>query len=171
MASTRLMTAVAAVAALVIVAGVIVATSLPGGNGSPTCTKCFGTEPIVDIVSPVLGNATSSVNQNRTLDVQAGKSAVLEIDVYPTIPVNVTLEFSSVLVYSTSGTTSGSGALPSALFQPNTLSIKQNSKGVSSLTITVPELATRGTYDTVVSAVNNQNSTEVWGLYFQLVVK
>ena len=172
LASSKVLTAAALVAAAaVVVAGAFTLTASFGGHGTSTCAPCFQTEPIIDIVSPALGNATSSVNQNRTFDLQAGTSAVLEIDVYPTISVNLTLEFSTVLVYPSSGTTASSGALPRAVFQPGTLSISPNSKGISSMTITAPQLATKGTYDSVVSAVNDQNATEVWGLYFQLVVR
>jgi hypothetical protein len=171
MAPNKTMVAGALAGAAVIVAAVVLVSAPLVGSNTPTCTQCFQTEPIVDIVSPSLGNATSSVNQNRTIDMQAGTSAVLEIDVYPTISVNLTLEFGTVLAYSTAGTSSSTGVLPTALFQPSTLTIGSNSKGASSMTVTVPQLATKGTYDSVVSAVNLQNSSEVWGLYFQLVVK
>lgn len=168
---SRILVAGSAALALAIIVVAVVVLGLPtGGNNGTTCSKCFQTEPIVDIISPSLGNATRSVNENRTIDVQAGTSSVIEIDVYPTIAVNVTLGFTSVLA-NPSGTATSPGLLPGAAYQPTSLSIAENGKGVSMMTITVPATAVKGTYDSVVTAVNDQNTSEYWGLYFQLVVQ
>lgn len=162
---------VAAALAVVIAAAAIGFWVIPlsrGTTSTTTCPQCFRQEPIVDILSPVLGNSTSTSNQNRTIEMQAGTSNVFEIDVYPTFGVNMTMGFRSVLVYSTSG---GAGALPSASFQPMYLSLSANTKGVTYLTLQVPQSAAKGTYDSVVLATNNSDNSEVWGLYFQVVVK
>lgn len=140
------------------------------GGGTTTCPTCSNGEQIVDILMAVLGDSTSSQNQNRTISMQAGTSGIFEVDVYPTANADLTMQFRATFVYSTSGSTT-SGAIPTASFQPADLSIAANAKGVTYMTLVVPESALKGTYAAVVSAVDDTNSSNVWGLYFQLVVK
>lgn len=162
---------VAAAGIAIIIAAAAAVILIPPSKGSPsTCAQCFQTEPIVDVVSPSLGNAGSSVNPNRIINMSAGSSRVLEIDVYPTIAVNVSLGFTTLLAYA-SNASSGSGALPSVSYNPETLQMGVNAKGVSYATIAVPAQAAKGTYDSVFTVTNVANSSETWGLYFQLVVQ
>lgn len=140
------------------------------GTGSTTaCGTCFQAEPVVDIVMPALGTSGNFSNPNRIVNVSVGESRTFEVDLYPTAALTFDMSFGSYQISAgTEGSTSGSGADITASFQPSTLNIGANQKGVTYMTITVPTGVAKGTYDGVASATNHSNSSEVWGLYFEI---
>jgi hypothetical protein len=163
----------AAVAAAAVVALALVASFelgfFPSPHGSSTttvCSSCNFQEPVVDVIMPAIGSSGNYSNPNRVVNLTLGGSETFEVDIYPTVGISVMMLFSSVL---TSITAQGSGNI-TATFQPSTLAVGANSKGVTMMTVSVPASAAEGTYDGVVSAQSQGNSSEVWGLYFQLVV-
>lgn len=137
-----------------------------GGASSTTCASCGFEEPVVDVIMPAIGSSGNASNPNRTVNMTLGSSQAFEVDVYPTIPLNFTMSFSAVLM-SASG---GSSEVPSASFVPGSVDVAANGKGVTTMTIVVPSSAAAGSYDAVVSALNIDNNSQVWGLYFQLQV-
>lgn len=167
----------AAVAAALIVVALAAAFELgvvPLGGRHPSSTTCMGCgqqETVVDVIMPYFGTAGNTTNPDRVVNMTQGSSRTLEVDVYPTSGLGFVLGFSSLLVTQAPGTGSqGSTAQLSAFFQPSSLTVGANAKGVAFMTVTVPATAIRGTYDAVVSATNQGNSSQVWGLYFEIDV-
>jgi hypothetical protein len=162
--------AAAAVSIIALAAAFELGVFAPGGRTTTSCPQCFQTEPILDVVMPVLGNSTSPTNPNLTVNMTAGTTRSFEVDLYPTIDVNVTMGFSSFLVSASSGGAHASAGEPSARFLPGNLTLRANGKGTTYLSLTIPGDAEPGTYSSVVSAVDDTNSSNVWGIYFQLLV-
>ncbi len=165
-----------ALAVIVVVAAIGVASSaelgvLPpggGGAGTSTCTACTQQEPVVDVIMPALGSSGNFSNPNRQLNMTAGETKTFEVDVYPTAPLGFTMDF-VVLAPGSGGQQGGPGI--EASFNPQVLTVGANSDGTTQMTLSVAQSASRGTYDVVVSATNTSNSTEVWGLYFEVSVQ
>ena len=144
-----------------------------GGGGVPTrttsCRTCFQGEPVVDVVMPLLGTSGNSTNPNRVINLSLGETKTFEVDIYPTVGLSFEMSFRSVLVSrSSAGSSSGAGANITAAFQPPTLTLGANEKGSTFMTISVPAGAAKGAYDAVVSATSRSNSSDVWGLYFEI---
>lgn len=160
------------VAALIVVA-LVAAFELglvPLGGGPPSSTSCPGCAQqttVVDVIMPYLGTGANASNPNRVINMTQGSVRTFEVDVYPTSALSVELGFNSIPV--SSGTSSG--GVPSAVFQPPSVSIEANGKGTTEMTVTVPAAAAPGAYDTVVSATNQINGSQVWGLYFEIDVR
>lgn len=143
---------------------------LPAGQGrtsSTPCMNCGFKEPVVDLIMPAIGSSGNSSNPDRSINMSLGASKSFEVDLYPTLAVNFSMDF-AVLVSPGGG--SSTAYSPSATFQPQTLEVGANAKGATTMTISVPNSAEGGTYYVVVSALNVDNSSQVWGLYFQLQV-
>jgi hypothetical protein len=141
-----------------------------GVRSTTSCPQCFQTEPILDIVMPVLGNSSSPINPSLTINMTAGSTKSFEVDLYPTFDVMVTMGFTAIPVSTSGGGPQSNASQPSATFLPSNLSLKSNGEGRTYLSLTVPRSAAPGTYSTVISAVDSRNSSNFWGLYFQLRV-
>lgn len=160
----------AAVAVGVIAIGAAVASGfLPtaGGGVHTSCTSCTQ-GPIVDVIMPALGSSGNFSNANRTVNMSAGGSKALEVDVYPTVQMEFSMSF-DVLLSPGSGAQTGTPKIAAA-FNPQNVTAGANEKGTTLLTLTVSPSAPAGTYDVVVSAANQSNSSQVWGLYFEVSV-
>ena len=171
---SRWTTAAAALAVIAIIAVAILSSGAlsptPKGTqgGSTTCTDCFIQEPVVDIIMPALGSLGNSSNPNRVVAMTAGTSRTFEVDIYPTIGTNFTMGFSALLI-AAAGASPPVGSV-TASFQPTHLELGPNQKGVTLMTVVVPNSTSTGSYDAVVSATDLANGSYVWGLYFQIVV-
>lgn len=167
--------------AAVVVAVLVVASAVsyvefgswPFGGTTSDCpnnshSQCFYQQPVVDIILPVIGSSGNSSNPNRFVNLTAGSSTVFEVDVYPTIPLNVSLSFSSYLLNGGVSSGATTGGAPEAVFEPSHLSIPANGRGISLMDITIPGGTGTGTYAAVITATNVSNSSETWGLFFQL---
>lgn len=142
-----------------------------GGTALGTSTTCTGCtqQPVVDVIMPLLGSSGNTSNPNRQVNLTVGSTAYFEVDVYPTEGLNFSMGFRAVMVAAPSGTSGGSGEMI-ATFSPPTLSVGANEKGATLMTVVAPGSAARGTYDVVVSVTDESNSSNVWGLYFQIVL-
>lgn len=162
--------------AVVAIAASVEFGSLPAGGGltrsaTSVCSSCFQQEPVVDIVMPALGSSGNISNPNRVVNMTLQETKTFQVDIYPTVGLGFDMAFRSLLVSPAPGTSpGGQEANLIAVFQPSSLSVGANAKGVTELTVSVPGNATRGTYDVVVSATNQGNSSQVWGLYFEVSV-
>ena len=160
----------AAVAIGVIAVGAAVASGfLPtaGGGVHTSCTTCTQ-GPIVDVIMPALGSSGNFSNTNRTVNMSAGESKTLEVDVYPTVPMEFSMTF-DVLLSPGSGAQTGTSKI-TATFNPQNVTAGANEKGTTLLTLAVSSSAPAGIYDVVVSAADRSNSSQVWGLYFEVSV-
>lgn len=163
------MVAAVVVAVAIVAAGAVVELgALPvGGNRSQMTTSL----PIVDVVMPLLGTSGNLTNPNRVVNMSLGETQTFEVDVYPTVGLVFEMSFRSLLVSGSSGAPSGGQAQNlTATFQPASLSVGANGKGVTEMSITVPANAAQGTYDVVVSATSQGDPSQVWGLYFEVSV-
>jgi hypothetical protein len=167
--------------AVVALAAVVASAELnawPFGQGGSGCPRggsqapCFYEEPVVDVIMPAVGSSGNTTNPNRVLNVTAGSDLTLEVEVYPTVALNASMSFSSYLVSVSGDGSSGmpGGDLPSATFQPSTLTIPAYGHGVTQMLLAVPAGTEPGTYAAVVTATDASNSTQSWGLFFQLEV-
>lgn len=161
-----------AVAVVVIVAaaasvqlGIIGRIGGPSGT-TTSCSTCFQHEPVVDVVMPALGSSGNTTNPNRQVNMTRGETKSFEVDVYPTIPLGFALSFDTVLSPGSQGATPAI----TASFQPQSMSVAANAKGAASMTVVAAQTAAKGVYDIVVSATNLANSSQVWGLYFEISV-
>lgn len=160
--------------AAVCVAAILLGTAAALGAGlfqtgsSSTCASC-SRAPVVDIVMPSLGTSGNFTNPNRAVNMTQGESKVFEVDIYPTVELGFEMSFRSVLVSASGGQAALSEPI-TATFLPSALSVGANEKGSTLVTVTVPGGAAKGTYDAVVSATDQSDSSEVWGLYFEIVV-
>ena len=161
--------AIAAVVLVAILQAAVWPTGESGRTGTTACETCSQVALVVDVVMPVLGTSGNLTNPNRVVNLSLGETKTFEVDVYPTAGLDFVMSFRSVLISGGSGgQSSGSGANITAYFQPSTLNVVANEKGATSMTVSVPQGAERGTYDAVVSATNRSNSSQVWGLYFEI---
>ncbi|HKT21499.1 MAG TPA: hypothetical protein VJR06_02580 [Nitrososphaerales archaeon] len=165
----RIAVVVALVAVFVVAASFEIGILPPGGRmtTTTTCTTCYP-EPVVDVVMPALGNSGNFTNPNRQINMTAGEAKTYEVDVYPTAPLGFSMSFNTVIAPGP-GSQSG-GPWIAASFVPQSMTVGANSKGSTMMTLTVDQSAARGTYDVVVSATNQSNGTQVWGLYFEISV-
>lgn len=135
------------------------------------CAGCGTDLTVVDVIMPYIGTADNVTNPNRVVNMTQGAAKTFEVDVYPTAPLSFVLSFNAFLVGTPAGQAgSGAGESPTATFQPTTLSVAANAKGVTSMTVVVPAAAAKGVYDAVVTATNAGNSSQGWGLYFEIQV-
>ncbi|MDE1857913.1 MAG: hypothetical protein KGI26_02435 [Thaumarchaeota archaeon] len=160
----------AAVAIGVIAIGAALASGiLPtlGGETHTSCTSCTQ-GPIVDVIMPALGSSGNFSNASRMVNMSAGESKAFEVDVYPTAPMEFSMSFNVLLAPGPGAQTATSKIV--AAFNPQNVTAGTNAKGTTLLTLTVSPTAPGGTYDVVVSAANQSNSSQVWGLYFEISV-
>ncbi len=133
----------------------------------------FIVQPVVDVIVPSLYTNQGSSNDNKPLNVTDGQVLTLAVNVYSTVSLNFTMEY-RVLSYSgetpNSSSANVSGSLASATFNPDTLSIQGDGNGATSLTLVFSATAVSGEYNTVVSAVNLDNSSQEWGDIIQVNV-
>ena len=160
--------AVAALGLLALAASVEMGLLPVGGGGSArVCSTCFSQEPVVDVIMPALG-ASGNFSSDRVINMTAGETRTFEVDVYPTIPLTCTMSLGTVLAPDAASQAPGSGV--GATFAPTSLTVATNGRGTTLMTLSVAQSAARGTYDMVVTATDASNSSEVWGLYFEISV-
>lgn len=122
--------------------------------------------PVVDVIIPSLVVSLSGGGGvNHPLNTSAGSTVTLEVDLYSTATAALNLTFHAYRL----------GNVPSTSdfvwhFDPQWLTVRPGSKGVSLLTLTIPPEAAPGAYNAVVSAVDSLNQTLVWGTFFQINV-
>jgi hypothetical protein len=137
-----------------------------------TGTNSFISEPVVDIILPSLFRETSTGGQNEPLNVTVGQTDTLAIRVYPNVNLNLTMVFKYYLLTSsfTSSVSNNSSQSILANFVPSNLNIKAGKMGNTSMTLQVSRTASVGQYAAVISALNLDNSSEVWGVLVQINV-
>jgi hypothetical protein len=141
------------------------ARSPTGGCSSSSAknAQCFVTEPVVDVIIPELASSTDkNGGVNEQLNVTSGRAVTLHVQIYPLAQINISLSFRAFL--SSSGNVSGI----TATFSPAQLSIRLNGNESSTVVLNVPQSAPSGVYPAVVSAQDVENSSWVWGSYFNI---
>lgn len=154
--------------------------------------SCFVEEPVGDVIIPKLSNSLGSNEvSNNVLNMTRGESLSLAVLVYPTINVNVTMELQlfppvesnvsatvTTSAYSSSNASSSSSAYGSnenssiaAKFNPIGMHIKAYGNSTTIMALSVSKDAIVGTYSAVVSAVDAENSSIVWGASFEINVQ
>ncbi len=181
---------------LVVVSGVVMYTFFlaplrsnnPPVSGSNCKNGCFVSEPVVDVIIPSLatthglGGAT-----NHMLNVTRGQTVPMNVEVYTTnVAINATMQLFIVPTSqgsnSSNGTTSSNtttsslisktgGAGITVRFNPANLSIRASSNESSVMTLSISSTAAEGYYDATVSAMDPDNSSYVWGTFFEINVQ
>ncbi len=124
-------------------------------------TTSFLNEPVVDVIIPSLFNNGA----NAPLNVSTGEHATLVVQIYPTVRLDALMKFQV-----DSSPLGGNNRSISATFDPSTLDIAAGSSGNTTMNIYVSKNATNGLYYSSVSAVNLENSSELWGNVVQIDV-
>jgi hypothetical protein len=129
----------------------------------------FPQEPVVDIIIPTLFRETAAGGINAPLNVTAGDAVQLTVQVYPTISLNVVMQFRYYSL-SNNETSSKTNSTIIATFNPSQLDIGADLRGNITMSLGIAQNATAGEYSAVVSAVDLKNATDVWGAIFQINV-
>ncbi len=154
----------------IIIASVAVydfATSQPQ-NVTPT--NSFLHEPVVDVIIPALFRQTSTGGVNSPLNMTPGESTNVIVQVYPTVNVNVTMQF-RYFSLSQNGSITGQNSTITGTFNPSKLNILSGKEGNTNLSLGISQSAQDGEYNAVISAIDTQNSSEVWGVILQVNVE
>lgn len=160
---------------LVIIATTVAVFDLltPPKSSQPSTSLPFIQQPVVDVIIPSLFRTQGSNNDNMPLNLTQGESMSLTVDVYTTVSLNLKFEF-QVLSYvgqssnGSSSVTEGNSSIVSVAFNPSSLAINGANKGTTNMTVTFSDYAGIGQYNSVVSVVNMNNSTQVWGDLIQI---
>ena len=152
---------------------IVVAASLVGyfllrptqTTSTTSCSSCFIQQPVVDVIIPELASKSDqNGGVNEMLNVSSGQTATLHVQIFTEQAVNVTLSFKSFIANANSSQTmTGS-------FSPPTLAASLNGNATSVLHIFISPDVPNGVYSAAVSAVGIQNSSWVWGDYFNINV-
>lgn len=161
--------ALIAVVLAIIAAGIAGATLL---NGSPnqTETNSFITQPVLDIIIPSLFHETSTGGINSPLNASAGQSISLTVQLFPSTNLNVSMQFRYFLMNSSSSSISpqGNASSLSAMFHPLDLTIAGGKTANVTMDLAISASTVKSHYTSVISAVNLQNSSQVWGVIMQI---
>ncbi|HXQ93506.1 MAG TPA: hypothetical protein VN739_10920 [Nitrososphaerales archaeon] len=133
-------------------------------------TNSFIQQPVVDILVPSLFRETSIGGQNVPLNITNGQSDSIVIQVYPTVDLNITMEFQYYLLSTNESSRSSDPGSISATFNPSNLRIDAGKTENTSMTLRVSPSAPLGQYNAVISAFNSANSSQVWGVIVQINV-
>jgi hypothetical protein len=168
-------------AALVAVLLAIVAAAIAGANlyfngnaSNQTTPNSFIIQPVLDIIIPSLFHESSTGGVNAPLNVSAGQSLSLSVQLFPITDLNVSMQFryfalneNSTVSFSSSNINQ-SGQPLAATFTPS--SVKLGAEHAVNLTmqLAISPDAMIGRYNTVISATNLQNSSQVWGVIVQI---
>ena len=154
------------IAIVVIIAAIVaypayVEASLLSKSDQPQCTTCNIEQPVVDVIIPKLYLPKSNVNSN--LNVTVGNVTTLEVDMYSAaqMPLNVSMKF--FIAFAPSGTSTMVAPI-TATFSPQQLTVQTTGKTVAHVTLTISQDAPQGIYSTTVSAMDNTNTSWVWGV-------
>lgn len=167
--------AIAIIIVLVVVVTTIAVVDIltPPRSGRSTTSLPFVVQPVVDVIVPALFNDQGSKNLNAPLNATGGQSITLSVSIYATIALNCKMEyqiFSLLGANSSNSTTSATSPLTSISFSPEILSIESGGKGTTNMTIIFSSSAIPGEYNSVLSAVNLDNSSQTWGDLIQVIV-
>lgn len=136
-------------------------------------TYSFVEQPVVDLIIPTLFKQQGSDSSNVPLNVTRGENVTLSIDIYATVNLTITMNYSIYLLSAPSGSSAAPGTNSTtvlASFNPQSLTVDTRAKGVVTMYLRVLSETPMGDYTAVVSAVNVNNSTQSWGDIFQINV-
>ena len=162
---------------LAIIAATIAGLTLLGSQGHQTQTESnsFIEEPVVDILIPALFRETSTGGINAPLNVSRGQSVSLTVQLYPTTSLNVSMLFRYFILgglnNNQTSTNQNSSQYLSAKFDPQILTIEAGKTVNTTMRLEISQAATKGQYNSVVSAVNLQNSSQIWGVIIQINIQ
>lgn len=137
----------------------------PRVSTTTNCTGCFIQQPVVDVVIPELASKTDqNGGVNEQLNVTAGETVSLHVQVFTEQAVNVTLSFRPFLP------SSNSSQMVIASFDPDSLVVPTLGNATSQLRLSFSPDLKPGVYSAAISAVANENSSWIWGDYFNFNV-
>ena len=137
-------------------------------------SNSFIQEPVVDILVPSLFERTPTGGQNEPLNVTTGQDIELVLQVYPTVNLNLSMEFRYYLLSATEAQNSSSdnsSQLISANFNPTSMRIASGKTANTTVSLQVSQTAPEGQYNAILSALNTDNSSEIWGVIIQINVR
>jgi hypothetical protein len=125
----------------------------------------FDQQPVVDVIIPSLFIQSPEGGVNGVLNLTAGQTKNLTIELYPTVPVNLSMEFRYFLLSGYTSLANETGVPPlHASFSPPVLVIGAEAEKNCSMHLSVSSAALLGPYTLVVSAVNSKNASQIWGV-------
>lgn len=144
-------------------------------RSNQTTSLPFVEQPVVDVIVPSLYRNQGSNNVNSPINVTAGQTLTFVVDIYTSVSLNLTMEFKlfSPFGQSTNSSLSTTSVVSTvrAYFSPTELTIQGAGKGSTNLTLGFSSSALPGNYNSVISAVNLNNSSQVWGDVVQVSIR
>ena len=156
---------------VVIIASVAIYDFSINHDQNVNSSSSFSQEPIVDIIVPSLYRQTAQGGVNTPLNLSSGETRNFVVQIYPTVDVNLFMQFRSFSLSSISGTlAAGENSTITCRFNPFNLIISAGSHQNTTVSLMVSSSARIGFYTLVISAVDSRNSSEVWGVILQINV-
>ena len=164
----RISILIIAVLSVAIVVGVAADLFLGQNQHQSTSTSItsnsFIEEPVVDLIVPQLFRQTSTGGINAPLNVTDGENVSLIVEIYPAaVSVNVSMEYRSFFLSGTNASNDNAGPF-AVTFKPEFLSIARGKEGNTTVNLAVSAASPPGDYNLIISAVDVQNSSYVWGV-------
>ena len=133
------------------------------------CSGCFVSEPVVDVIIPsLITHSNANGADNAPLNLTRGEPTTISVGVFPTLPVNVTLQF---MILSTPPNVTSDSIPIMGNFTPSKLTVNADSNGTSTLSIDVAPGSPVGAYSAEVTAIDFANSSWSWGTVFTINVR
>jgi hypothetical protein len=138
-----------------------------------TTSEPFVVQPVVDVIIPSLFRQGPTGGINSPLNLTVGQNESIQIEIYSSVHLNASMEF-NMYALSTSQQASLTGQMGNASvnweFNPILVNVPVNGKANTTLSLNVSSQTATGTYNAVVTAVNSDNSTQMWGDIFEIVI-
>lgn len=164
---------------VIIVLGVIAASIAvydlltPPTSGQQTTSLPFVEQPVVDVIVPSLFRQQGSNNGNVPLNVTQGETVSMIVNVYTSVSLALKMDF-EVLSGGPSQSNNSStteSILITPAFNPDVLNISGAGQGTCNLTLHFSAAVNIGDYNSVISATNINNSSQVWGAIVEINIE
>jgi hypothetical protein len=160
---------------LAIVAAAIAGVNLLLSSSTPkvNTSNSFIAQPVLDIIVPSLFHESSTGGVNAPLNASRGQTLSLTVQLFPTTNLNVSMQFRYFILNGSATQTSSSKENPeylSAVFYPSETKLTAGRTTNVTMQLVVSSSATIGQYNSVLSAENVQNSSQIWGVIMQVNV-
>lgn len=164
---------------VIIILGVIAASVAvydlltPPTSGQNTTSLPFVEQPVVDVIVPSLFRQQGSNNGNVPLNVTQGENVSMIVNVYTTVSLALEMDFKVISGGPSQSNTSSitQSTLITPAFDPDVLNISGAGQGTCNLTLHFSEAVNVGAYNSVISATNIDNSSQVWGAIVEINVE
>lgn len=165
---------------VIIILGVIAASiavydlMTPPKSNLQTTSLPFVNQSVVDVIVPSLYRQQGSNSGNVPLNATQGETVSMVVNVYTTVSLTLKMTFDVIsggLNQTNAGTIAQSSSMVSATFDPDVLTISGAGQGTCNLTLHFSPVANLGDYNSVVSAVNVNDPSQVWGAVVQINIE